>query len=213
MAYLFRECRIKRTSFLLPQAVRLIEEQKCEVLSTVSDEQTVTTTVRERRTTCMLSTAQSPTMAPLQFSCNSCVAKVAVLPANAGTVEQASTKKGYIANCRHIFCENCRAKFTDKCVLCGKQCKVLELAQQLPRNIRSNFEPIDQLYGEYENALKFQLDQLAIRDSNLRGINAHHQKKFNEEKARYRMDHQKCFANKETKIKAQTLIKHLVNLR
>lgn len=86
--------------------------------------------------------------------------------------------KSYVTNCKHMFCQNCIGKCQPQCAKCQKPCKMIEINEKMPPQMRVVFESIKQrivqCHREITTARSFQQEQ-----------NRLHRQQLTETKRRY----------------------------
>lgn len=70
--------------------------------------------------------------------------------------------KFFVTSCYHVFCAGCLTNNRSVCNVCKKKCKILPIDNNLPREIKTYFEPNyhRQLFGMVAKVHDFQLTQV-----------------------------------------------------
>jgi len=70
----------------------------------------------------------------------------------------------FITSCSHVFCSACLTNHPSFCRLCNNQCKVLEVNEQMPSEVKMFFEDssIQRMIQSVEKINSFQENQVSI---------------------------------------------------
>lgn len=84
----------------------------------------------------------------------------------------------YCTSCSHVFCRNCLSNYENFCLICKAKCRVLEINQNLPENIRVFFDKaaVKQKMEEAEKIFQFQTNQSQIYFNKPRDVSAKYEK-------------------------------------
>jgi len=70
----------------------------------------------------------------------------------------------FITSCSHVFCSACLTNHPSFCRLCNNQCKILEVSEQMPAEVKMFFEEssIQRVVQNVERIHNFQENQVKI---------------------------------------------------
>ena len=81
-----------------------------------------------------------------------------------------TTKTFFCTSCSHVFCSTCLSNFENFCLLCKVKCKVLEINDDLPAEVKMIFEEnyIEKNMNNVKKAFNFQKNQSRLYTEKLK---------------------------------------------
>jgi hypothetical protein len=80
--------------------------------------------------------------------------------------------KYFIANCTHVLCETCLNSNKTHCMICRKDCRLIEMNQNTPDNLKDYFNLfiVDDLEDQIKKISLFQSNQLELANNRSSGL-------------------------------------------
>lgn len=121
----------------------------------------------------------------MDYSCNVCLTELKItllLSQSQQSISTIHTKRAYLTNCKHIYCQLCIQKVQLKCLICKKDCRSIEINDKLPPTIRFYFESFGEHRRNLLNYMKFVNDQQNIRMEQLKYFYMRYKKYYEDER-------------------------------